>query len=176
MSQTPHDNSDNFPPPLPQEQPPQSASTTASRIVPGVMLPPPLPGGVAGVGEDRLRWLCLRLAEKLQAGALAQVWDIEVDAFSDLAAELAELVLSGLTPGRQPRAALAWARLTGRHGPLALDESQRQAWLIGWNEQLLRAGLPPHLSQPLNRWMAQLTRQWVAPQEGASIVPLHRPR
>ena len=176
MSQTPHDKSDNFPPPLPQEQPPQSASTTVTRIVPGVALPPPLPGVVASVGEDRLRWLCLRLAEKLQAGALAQVWDIEVDAFSDLAAELAELVLSGLAPGRQPRAALAWARLTGRHGPLALDESQRQAWLIGWNEQLLRAGLPPHLSQPLNRWMAQLTRQWVAPQEGASIVPLHRPR
>lgn len=140
-----------------------------------LQLPAPLPGLVAAVGEQRLRWLCLRLAEKLQSGALAQVWAIEVDEFSDLAAELAELIVSGLSPGRKPRAVLAWARLSGHHGPLALDPGQRVAWLVGWNDQLLRAGLPPHLSQPLNRWMAELTAQWVAPGEGARILPLRRP-
>lgn len=141
---------------------------------PTLQLPSPLPGIVSAVGETRLRWLCLRLAERLQSGALAQVWQIEVDEFSDLAAELAELIVSGLTPGRKPRAVLAWARISGRHGPLVLDPGQRVAWLVAWNEQLLRAALPPHLSQPLNHWMARLTEQWVAPSDG-KVIPLRRP-
>lgn len=178
MSQTPQDKPDNVPRPsplAPAERPASTPSSTATGAnVPGPLLPAPLPALVAGVGEARLRWLCLRLAEALQAGPLAGVWALEVDEFSDLAAELAELLLGGLA-GRRRRAAVAWARLSGRHGPLQLDEGQRQAWIAAWAAQLRRAGLPAHQRRPLERWMGELTAPWVVSVPGGRVLALRHP-
>lgn len=148
--------------PAPASQAPPRAAC------PELHLPPPLPGIVAAVGEDELRWLCLRLAEALQAGPLAAVWQLEVDEFSDLAGELAELVVHGLAGRQRQRAVIAWVRLWGRHGPLELDEGRRQSWLGLWSGQLQRVPLPAYLARPLERWMEALTAQWVQP--GAATV------
>lgn len=171
MSENPHNSSPN-PPDTGSPRPgPVPKAKRLLAPIPPLQLPPPLPGALREMGEEKLRWRCLTLAEELQAGPLAPWLPEDADEFSDLAAELAELVVSGLAPGRKARAVLAYARITGRHGPLSLSPAARAAWLQAWARQLQRARLPHATQRQLWQWMARLIAPWVRHEGDALVLP-----
>lgn len=152
---------------MPQED--QIIPSPAGSGVVELELPPPRPALLSLVDPDALRWQCLCLIESLRDGELAAHFPEPPDEFADLAGEFAELVVNGIA-GDRHRAALAVARIEGRHPQFRLSARERQVWLERWAGLLRRKRLPTFASRPLWQWMATLTERWLGAGETREVA------